>query len=70
MSSDFEMGRHDADIQSLKEDVRLIKGSLVDIQATLHETKGGVRMLLTVGSVGGAVGAGVMKMLAYLKGGQ
>ncbi|MCC7462083.1 MAG: hypothetical protein IT480_06420 [Gammaproteobacteria bacterium] len=63
-----DLGRHDADIDALKNDVRDVKKSLARIEATLHETKGGVRMLITVGSLGGAIGAAVMKAIGMLKG--
>lgn len=62
-----DLGRHDADIDTLKIDMRDVKQTLARIEATLHETKGGVRMLATVASIGGVIGAGTVKLLALLK---
>lgn len=64
----FTLGSHAADISALKTDVGDMKRSLARIEATLHETKGGVRTLLAVGSIAGAVGAAIMKGFAILKG--
>lgn len=65
-----DLGRHDADIDTLKKDMGDVKTSLARIEATLHETKGGVRTLLAVGGIAGAVGAGIVKFFGTLKGGQ
>ncbi len=64
-----EMGAHEKAIETLEREMRDVKASLVRIEATLAETKGGVRTLLGVASVAGAVGAGLVKWLAYLKSG-
>lgn len=63
------VGRHDEAIENLKGEVREMRAALARIEATLNETKGGVRVLLAVGATGGAIGAAVMKALAYVKGG-
>lgn len=64
-----DLGRHDADIETLKNQMTRVESALTRIEATLHETKGGVRTLLAVGSIAGAVGAGLVKFIASLKGG-
>jgi len=64
-----EMGAHEKAIETLEREVREMRAALVRIEATLAETKGGVRTLIAVGSVAGAVGAGIVKMFAALKGG-
>ncbi|CAB4166373.1 hypothetical protein UFOVP840_28 [uncultured Caudovirales phage] len=64
-----EMGAHEKAIETLEREVREMRAALVRIEATLAETKGGVRTLLGVASVAGAVGAGLVKWLAYLKSG-
>lgn len=64
-----DMGAHEKAIETLEREMRDVKASLVRIEATLAETKGGVRTLLGVASVAGAVGAGLVKWLAYLKSG-
>jgi hypothetical protein len=65
-----DLGRHDADIETLKNQMTRVESTLSRIEATLHETKGGVRTLLAVGSIAGAVGAGVAKFIGTIKGGQ
>ena len=46
------------DMDSMKEDVAAIRATLVEIQKTLSEAKGGLRVLIAVGSVvGGVIGA-------------
>ena len=46
------------DVDAMKEDVAAIRATLVEIQKTLSEAKGGLRVLIAVGSfVGGIVGA-------------
>lgn len=65
-----DLGRHDADIETLKNQMTRVESALTRIEATLHETKGGVRTLLAVGSIAGAVGAGLVKFVGTLKGGQ
>jgi hypothetical protein len=61
------MGAHEKAIETLEREVREMRASLVRIEATLAETKGGVRTLLGVASVAGAVGAGLVKWMTYLK---
>lgn len=46
-----------------------IEAKLDRALAELQQAKGGIRMLVAVGSVGGAVGAGLMKVWGALKGG-
>lgn len=70
MTDDLEryVGRHDEAIETLKDDVRAIRKDLDEIKLLLSETKGSVRVLIAVGSIGGAVGAAVMKFTSLLKG--
>ncbi len=65
---DHLLGRHDADIDTLKSEVAAIRQSTARIESALAEHKGGMRMLVAVGSIGGAVGASAVKLLAYVKG--
>lgn len=62
------IGRHDEAIDNLKEEVKAMRKDLQEIKDLLSQTKGGIRMLITVGSIGGAVGAALVKLLAYVKG--
>lgn len=64
-----DIGAHDEAIETLKADVRAMRMELGEIRLLLSETKGGIRMLVGVGSIGGAVGAAVMKFIGFIKGG-
>lgn len=64
-----DIGAHDEAIETLKSEVCAMRRDLNDIKVILSETKGGLRMLVTVGSIGGAVGAAVVKFIGALKGG-
>lgn len=64
-----EMGAHEKAIETLEREVREMRAALVRIEATLAETKGGIRILLGVASVAGAIGAGIVKLFAALKSG-
>ena len=63
-----EMGAHQEAISTLKKEVHCMRVTLDEIKTLLSETKGGVRMLVGVGAVGGAFGAAAMKLLAHIKG--
>lgn len=64
-----DIGAHDEAIETLKADVRAMRMELGEIRLLLSETKGGIRMLVGVGSIGGAIGAALMKFVAFVKGG-
>lgn len=64
-----DIGAHDKAIEMLEVEVRAMRRELVAIKELLSETKGGVRMLVAVGSIGGAIGAAVVKFFAFVKGG-
>ena len=68
-----DLGKHDAQIESLQENVRLlhedmkaITAQLASIQATLSEAKGGWRTLMWVGGAGAAVGVSFYKLVAWI----
>ena len=64
-----DIGAHDKAIEMLETEVRAMRHELVAIKDLLSETKGGVRMLVvTVGSIGGAVGAAFVKFWEMLRG--
>lgn len=63
-----EIGIHEKAIETLEREMKEVKQSLIRIEMTLAETKGGVRTLIAVGSVAGAIGAGIVKALAFFKG--
>lgn len=64
-----DIGAHDEAIETLKREVSAMRRDLNDIKVLMSETKGGLRVLLAVGSVGGAIGAGIMKFFGMVKGG-
>lgn len=64
-----DIGAHDEAIETLKREVGAMRRDLSDIKVLLSETKGGLRVLLAVGSLGGAVGAGIVKFVGMMKGG-
>lgn len=64
-----ELGAHHEAISSLKNDVHEVKVMLTEIKGTLDQTKGSIRTLMAVGTVGGAIGALLAKGVAMLKGG-
>lgn len=70
-----DLGRHDAEISGLQRDIAEIKDgqnqmrlSQARIEKALAEARGGARMLIAVGTVGGAVGAAIVKAIAFVKG--
>lgn len=64
-----DIGAHNEAIETLKNEVRAMRKELSEIKVLLSEAKGGIRMLVGVGSIGGAVGAAVMKFIGFIKGG-
>lgn len=64
-----DIGAHGAKLERLEADVSEIRSDVAAIRRTLDQTRGSVMMLVGVASVSGAVGAGFVKVLAWLKGG-
>lgn len=64
-----DIGAHDEAIETLKDEVRAMRKELSEIKLILSETKGGLRVLLMVGSIGGAIGAAIAKFVGLIKGG-
>ena len=64
-----DIGAHAEAIETLKNEVRAMRKELSEIKVLLSEAKGGVRMLVAVGSIGGAIGAAFVKAIAFIKGG-
>jgi hypothetical protein len=63
-----DLGAHSAKIDRLERDVSTILERVEYIQTTLDQTKGSVRTLIAIGSISGAIGAGLVKGFAWLKG--
>lgn len=62
----IEFGEHRGSISRLQEDMAHVKESLYRIEQCLAEKRGAWRMLVAVGAMGGAVGAGIAKIAARL----
>jgi prefoldin subunit 5 len=67
------IGRHDAQIEALQEQIRLLhsdmqqlNAAITQIQQTLSEAKGGWRTLMWVGGAGAAVGVTASKFITWL----
>ena len=70
----FNLGRYAADIEFLKESDRTrreilerIDERLGNIELKLAETKGGLRTLLAIGGLAGALGGGIVHFLKSAK---
>lgn len=63
------IGAHDEAIETLKDEVRAMRRELSEIKKLLSKAEGGLRMLVTVGTIGGAVGAAIAKFFSMIKGG-
>ena len=70
LSTIRELATHAADIKHLQDDmdrvvsdINTIKTSLVEIQKTLSEAKGGWRVLMLIGGGCSLIGAGVMHVI-------
>ena len=54
-----------SDMDKMAADIDEIKRMLTSINTTLAEAKGGWKMLLAIGGVAGAIGAGTMQVLHW-----
>ena len=61
-----DLGKHDAEITQLKNDMVAVKSDVHKILLLLSEAKGGYRALIMVASISSAVGAITVKFLAWL----
>ncbi len=57
-----DLGKHDAQIDTLQKEVMLIRRDLDDIKKLLERTRGGWQALTIVAGIAGSVGAFVMKL--------
>jgi len=63
-----DIGRHDAQIDHLQQQMERVLEELHDIKETLSEAKGGWRMLMLVGGASATMGAGLVKAIAFFGG--
>lgn len=60
---DRDLGRHDAQIVQLQEDMRSMKDDVHEIKIMLSEAKGGWRMIMMIAGVAGTLGAFLSQLL-------
>lgn len=63
-----DIGRHDAQIEALKDDMRLMKEDLIEIKEILSEARGGWKVAAILGGVSATVGAMVAKVVGWMGG--
>lgn len=54
---DRDLGRHDAEISQLKDDMRELKEDVHEIKLMLSEARGGWRVIMLIAGVAGTIGA-------------
>lgn len=64
----YEIGRHEASIQSLQREVHAMRAELQSVRQILEQARGGWKLMVATGSIAGAIGAGFAKFVALLKG--
>jgi len=62
-----DVGRHDAEIAALKDDMAEVKSDVKQVLSTLSEAKGGWKTLMLVAGAAGSVGAFIGKFFPFLK---
>ena len=63
-----DIGRHDAQIEALKDDMRLMKEDIVEIKEILSEARGGWKVAAILGGVSATVGAFAAKLFSWMNG--
>lgn len=59
---DRDIGRHDAQIEALIQEVHQLRVDVSNIKQTLDESKGSWKVLLGIAGLSGALGAGATKI--------
>ncbi len=66
-----DLGRHDAEIGNIKEDLATVKTDVSEIKRMLAEARGGWKMLMAVGGLAAAISSFVtgviIKMVGWTK---
>jgi hypothetical protein len=60
-----EVGKHDAQIESLQEDMRSLKSDVAEIKEILNQTKGGWKALAILGGISATIGGVVAKVVGW-----
>lgn len=66
ISLDREMGDMQARLRALEKNAVEMRADIKTILGVLSEAKGGWKAMLAVGGIAGAMGAGLMKVSAYV----
>lgn len=61
-----DIGRHDAQIETLKDDMKSLKSDVHEIKLILAEARGGWRTLLATAGLAGTLGAFLTKVLYWV----
>lgn len=61
-----DIGRHDAQIETLQADMALVKNDVHEIKMMLAEAKGGWRTLMAVGGFAAFIGAMLAKVADWI----
>ena len=61
-----DIGRHDAQIETLQEDMRSLKNDVHEIKLILSEARGGWKTLMMVGGISATIGALTAKIATAL----
>lgn len=67
-NTQFMLGQLASSVQALTVQMKELKATVDTLSAHMNQTKGGFRILLAVGSVSTAVGAGIAWALQYFVG--
>ena len=63
---DRDLGKHEAEITQLKNDMQSVKADVSEIKQMLSEAKGGWKVLMLVAGGAGALGAFAQKFITLL----
>ncbi len=61
-----DIGRHDAEIGQLKDDMRTMKDDVHEIKMMMSEAKGGWKVILLISGISATLGAMLSKMIPWL----
>lgn len=63
---DRDLGKHDAEISQLKDDMSTLKDDVHDIKIMMSEARGGWKVIMMIAGLSATVGALVAKFMPWL----